>query len=120
MNTDNWILEMATEDGLKAEEEAREVAQNMPVEKLREAYVALCGMVAFYGKKDRELRSNPARYFDRMKALSEEAEVAKLLQSKDPLDISARLVKNREAVLDLLAQVDAMLGDFSCQQSPEP
>lgn len=119
MRTKDRILEMATEAGLEAEERARETVDTMPSETLREAYVSLCGMVAFYGKKDREERANPARYFDRMRALHEQAEVAKLLKSDDPLDIATRLVKNREAIVDLLGQVDAMLGEFSCQQSPE-
>lgn len=119
MRTKDRILEMATEAGLEAEERARETVDTMPSENLREAYVSLCGMVAFYGKKDREESGNPARYFDKMKALCREAEVGKLLQSNDPLDIAARLVKNREAIVDLLGQVDAMLDNFSCQQSPE-
>lgn len=55
----------AREAGMDAEGEARQVVERMSVEQLREEWVSLMAMLAYYSKLERSLYTNPRLYFDR-------------------------------------------------------
>lgn len=52
-------------EGQMAEDEAKKTVTHMKVDQLREEWVSLMGMVAYYSKLERLLYSNPRSQFDK-------------------------------------------------------
>ena len=51
--------------GMDAEKEARQIVDKMSIEQLREEWVSLMALLAYYSKLERSLHTNPRLHFDR-------------------------------------------------------
>jgi len=113
------IYSRAKEAGAEAEVIAKVNVPYLSREQLDAEYVSLCGLVAYYGKLERDQIGNPIRHFEALRKAFREAEGEKLLGEADPEMIARILVKNREAILDLLAHTQLMLDEFTGPQEPD-
>jgi hypothetical protein len=114
------VYSRAREVGSEAEAVAKVNAQYLSREQIESEYVSLCGLVAYYGKLERDQIGNPIRHFEALRKAFREAEGERLLAEVDPAMIARILVENREAVLDLLAHTQLMLGEFTHQTESGP
>jgi hypothetical protein len=112
------IYSRAREAGAEAEAVAKVNVKYLNRDQLEAEYVSLCGLVAYYGKLERDQIGNPIRHFEQIRKGFDAAGVEEMLAQPDPEKLAALLVKNREPLLDILAHVQLMLGEFN-QQSPE-
>lgn len=107
------IYSRAREAGAEAEAVAKMNVKYLSRDQIDAEYVSLCGLVAYYGKLERDQIGNPIRHFEMVRKGFRDGEVEKILEEEDPEMVSRLLVKNREAILDVLAHVRLMLGEFS-------
>jgi hypothetical protein len=107
------IYSRAREAGAEAEAVAKVNVKYLNRDQLDAEYVSLCGLVAYYGKLERDQIGNPIRHFAKIREGFAKAEVEKMLEEEDPEKLAALLVKNREALLDILAHTRLMLGEFN-------
>lgn len=107
------IYSRAKEAGAEAESVAKVNVKYLSRDQLDAEYVSLCGLVAYYGKLERDQIGNPIRHFEMIRKGMVDGEVEKILEEEDPEMVARLMVKNREAILDVLAHVRLMLGEFS-------
>lgn len=107
------IYSRAKEAGAEAEAVAKVNVKYLSRDQLEAEYVSLCGLVAYYGKLERDQIGNPIRHFESIRAGMGKMEAERLLSEEDPETVARLIVKNRETVLDVLAHVRLMLGEFS-------
>lgn len=65
MGTIGEAYDSARFAGTEAEAEARQIVDKMSIEQLREEWVSLMALLAYYSKLERSLHTNPRLYFDR-------------------------------------------------------
>jgi hypothetical protein len=82
-------------EGKLAEDEAKKIVTRMNVEQIRNEWISLMGMVAYYSKLERLLYSNPRLHFDK---------------AREILDILRDNPDNWEAIDDLTHLVRLMIG----------
>lgn len=104
--------------GADAEAVAKLTVKGLTLSQLQQEYVALCGLVAYYGRLERDQIGNPIRFFEDIRLAFKEGKVDEILSEEDPLEASSMLVINRVPILRALAQMKVMLGEFNYPQSP--
>lgn len=114
------LYNRAREAGADAEAVAKVNVKYLSREQLDAEYVSLCGLVAYYGKLERDQIANPLRHFEKIRECFKAGQVEEILRDEDPETTARLLVKNREAILDLLAHTQLMLGEFTGQPGSDP
>lgn len=112
------IYSRAKEAGAEAESIAKVNVKYLGREQLEAEYVSLCGLVAYYGKLERDQIANPLRHFESIRGVFRRAEVERILGAEG-VEAATLLVKNRDGILDILAHVRLMLGEFTDQPEPD-
>ena len=110
------VYSRAKEAGAEAESIAKVNVKYLSREQLEAEYVSLCGMVAYYGKLERDQIGNPVRHFEAIRKAFKEADAERMLREEDLEMLARRFVRGRESILDLLAHVQLMLGEFTDQK----
>ena len=113
------IYSRARETGAEAEAIAKVNVKYLSRDQLEAEYVSLCGLVAYYGKLERDQIGNPIRHFEEIRKGFREGEVERILEEEDLEQLARLFVRNREAILDVLAHVRLMLGEFTASE-PAP
>jgi hypothetical protein len=111
------IYSRAKEAGAEAESVAKVNVKYLSREQLEAEYVSLCGLVAYYGKLERDQIGNPIRHFEAIRKAFREADAEGMLREEDLEMLARRFLKGRESILDLLAHVRLMLDEFTQPQS---
>lgn len=89
-------------EGQMAEDEAKQIASHMKVDQLREEWVSLMGMVAYYSKLERLLYANPRSQFDK---------------AREYLDLIEKNPDNWDAIEGLIHLVQGMV-DYESNDQP--
>jgi hypothetical protein len=113
------IYSRAREAGADAEASAKVSAKHLSREQLESEYIALCGMVAYYGKLERDQIGNPIRFYEDIRKWMKQGGIEAILDDPDEARARALLADNSDSVLQILANLRLMLGEFT-QPAPGP